>query len=92
MHARSWLIFALVMTCLLALVVPASAAEIRGQIKSVDPAAGRFVLTCSAGKEYTFEVKPEAQPALNGLKSGDSVLVQYEVQGGKILALSIDKK
>ncbi len=87
----SGLVMALVVMALLLGVRPASAAEVRGKIRSVDTAKCCFVLTASTGKDFTFECHPGCKDKLRAIRAGDQVNVNYEVQGGKIIALSVEK-
>jgi hypothetical protein len=89
--ALFWSVMALALASLLVSATPAFAAEVRGTIKSVDAANQRFVLTDTAAKDYTFDVRPESRDRLKSVKPGDRVTVSYEVQGGKIIATSIEK-
>jgi hypothetical protein len=90
-HARSFAVLTFVVLAWFFAYLPALGAEVRGKIKSIDAPNSRFVLTEATGKDFTFEANGTSKDRLSSLKAGDSVKVSYEVQGGKIIATSIDR-
>ena len=89
------------MTALLSAIgawaVAAEPVDFPGTVLSVDAAAGKLaVKKDGGGTRFTFVVTDKTQfqglAGVKGVKKDDHVLVQYQVEGGKYLALKVVKK
>jgi len=93
------LVIVLVVGGLLALATPASAAETKVTIKSVDSDKREIVCKDKDGKEWTFMMEKsgkvqlaDKEGKLNELKAGDEVTVTYDKEGDKLIAREIRRE
>ncbi len=91
-----WIVVVLALAFLVALAAPTMAADTKGKIKSVAADKQEFVLTDTAGKEWTFQMDKDAKirlgdkdVTLKELKANDEVDVKYEKVGEKLIAKEI---
>jgi hypothetical protein len=81
---------------MLALSVPAVAAEAKGTIKTVTADKNEFVMTDANAKDWTIHLAKEGKVLINDkagklsdLQASDEVAVTYEKDGDKLVASEI---
>jgi Cu/Ag efflux protein CusF len=92
-----WMLVVLALALVVGLSTPLIAAETtKGKIKSVTPDKHEFVLTDTAGKDWTFHMDDKATVRLNDkasklddLKVGDEVEIKYEKKGDRFIAAEV---
>jgi Cu/Ag efflux protein CusF len=81
---RKNLALVLAFVFVLVFAVQVSAAEMKGEVKAIDPSANTITLG-----NVVFEAR---KVDLSGIKVGDSVKITYEVKGKKNILKCIDKE
>ena len=86
----------LTVALLLALSMPAVAAEAKGTIKTVTADKNEFVMTDANAKDWTIHLKKDAKVLVNDkesklsdLQAADEVTVTYEKDGDRLIATEI---
>ena len=87
---------ALTLVLLLALSLPAVAAEAKGTIKTVTADKSEFVLTDANAKDWTIHLNKDGKVFINDkegklsdLQASDEVTVIYEKTGDKLMASEV---
>ena len=80
----------------LGLAIPAHAEEAKGKVKSVSGDKNEFVMTDSAGKDFTIHLDQNGKVFINDkaaklsdLQAGEEVTVTYQLKDNKLMASEI---